>query len=269
MELDDLSPSQLSIAQRLTTLVAPPSAETRSRLLAAMHAAPAGAPAGGRLWRRPGRLRRALLGASAVAVLLGVGVGALGLSAHARPGSPAYSLRLTGEHLRLWIAGPADRERLRVEFARERLQEVHESSHADRAVLETLLRDAHGYLDAAAHDLSASGIDQGTRNDLQHQIGNLQEQENQIGSQLGVEERSGQQGPVGGQHSDGSVGPDHNGAIGSLRSPDGGTGQGDPGPGSEHSGADPSGGDPGRSGAAAPGAHQTDEGSSPTANSGG
>ncbi len=254
MELDDLSPSEERIAQRLTTLVAPLSAETRSRLLAAMHAAPGGAPAAHRSWRWGGRLRLAALGVSAVAVLLGVGIGALGLSAHALPGSPTYSLRVAGEHLRLWTAGPADRERLRVEFARERLEEAHSAPHSDRAVLETLLRDGHSYLQDAARDLSQGEIDTGTRNDVQQQIGNLHEQENQIGSQLGVEAPSGQpESPAGGQGPEGTPEPNQTGSSGGAGASSGGAGRSDAGPGSANSDAgQPGGGQGGAPEQAAP-----------------
>jgi hypothetical protein len=155
MELDpgqDLTPEQMRLGEELAHVVEGPSTEARARIMAAVRAAP-GPVARSRRWRWR---RRALAAAGGLALVAGTGVTALAASAHAVPGSPAYTLRNIGERLRLSIAGTASREELRISFARDRLQQAAAAgSHGDKRVAAELLDDSRSYLQSAKSDLSA------------------------------------------------------------------------------------------------------------------
>jgi hypothetical protein len=146
-----LTPEQTRLGEELAHVVEGPSAEACARIMAAVRAAPGPAARSGRWrWRR-----RALAAAGGLALVAGTGVTALAASAHAVPGSPAYTLRNIGERLRLSIAGTAAREELRISFARDRIQQAAAAgSHGDRRVAAELLDDSRSYLHSAKADLA-------------------------------------------------------------------------------------------------------------------
>lgn len=186
MDVDDLIPAERRLAEALGRLAVTPSPEARARLLAAVRQAPH-PPAIGR--RRPawlGGWRRVVIGAAAGLVLVGTaGAGAMALSAHALPGSPAYALRLAGEHLRLWLATPGERERLRLDFAREHLSEARQADGGNRAAAQTLLHDAAAYLADAGRDLADPGVDAGTRAALARELQSLEDEEKALDAAIG------------------------------------------------------------------------------------
>jgi hypothetical protein len=145
-----LTPEQARLGEELAHLVEGPSPEARARIMAAVRAAPSPAARSGRWrWRR-----RALAAAGGLALVAGTGVTAMAASAHALPGSPAYTLRNVGERLRLGIAGSAGREELRISFARDRIQEAAAAgSHGEKQVAAELLDDSRSYLHSAMADL--------------------------------------------------------------------------------------------------------------------
>jgi hypothetical protein len=154
MELDPghaLTPEQTRLGEELAHVVEGPSPEARARIMAAVRAAPGPVARSGRWrWRR-----RALAAAGGLALVAGTGVTALAASAHAVPGSPAYTLRNIGERLRLSIAGTAAREELRISFARDRIQQAAAAgSHGDKRVAAELLDDSRSYLHSAMADLA-------------------------------------------------------------------------------------------------------------------
>lgn len=182
MELDPgspLTPEQERLGEELTRLVEGPSPEATARIMAAVRAAPGPAVTSGRWrWRK-----RALAAAGGLALLGGSGVTALAASAHALPGSPAYTLRNLGEHLRLDLAGAADRERLRISFARDRLQQAAAAgAHGDSRVAAELLDDSRSYLRSAIADLP--DLPPAERGDVQNELNSAGHQEQTTAGEL-------------------------------------------------------------------------------------
>ncbi len=182
MELEPgtpLTPEQERLGEELTRMVEGPSPEATARIMAAVRAAPGPAVAPGRWrWRK-----RALAATGGLALVAGSGVTALAASAHALPGSPAYTMRNLGERLRLDLAGSADRERLRISFARDRLQQAAAAgSHGDSPVAAELLADSRSYLRSAIaglRDLPAQ-----ERGDVQNELNSAGHQERTTAGEL-------------------------------------------------------------------------------------
>jgi len=227
---DVLTPGQRRIGAELGTLVEGPSPAASARLLAAVRAAHRSAPQARRLfpiWRRV-----ALVGAGLL-VLAGGGVGTLAASSQALPGSPGYAFRLAGERLRLTFAGPTEKERLRIQFASDRLQQAATASaRGDKNVAKDLLHDAGGYLHDANDNVNdATPNERGAVQDEIHALGAQQQAEESQVDQQGQH----QDGPAsrsmapGGQSGGQAGGQQQTGGTGGAGNPEtqaGGTGSG-------------------------------------------
>lgn len=119
--------------------------------------------------RRRGALRRILWPAIAAAVL--VALGTLGAAAAAEPGSPLFALhRLEQSARSAFVASPADRVRLHLQYAQDDLGAANSAarsgqsgSYADalsslRSEMETAAADLRGVPEGAEHDSLASAL---------------------------------------------------------------------------------------------------------------
>jgi len=151
--MDELSPSEQEIARDLSALGADPSPASRESIMRGVHAA---AP---RVrWHLSWRLLTAV---AAAALLLGAStIGAMAASSQALPHSPAYPLRFAGEGIRLAVANPADREHLRIDFARDRFHQAREVVRENRSDAKQLIVDGRDYLAQARRDLSSLSADE-------------------------------------------------------------------------------------------------------------
>jgi hypothetical protein len=150
--IDELSTAEQEIADRLWTLAADPGRETRDSIMQRVRAAShVTAP---RLQQHL-RPRIALVGILAAALLVVSSVGAVAASSQALPDSPAYTLRFTGEQVRLAVASPIGREDLRIQFARDRFHQAQEVLSESRSDAKRLIQDGGDYLVQARHDLSS------------------------------------------------------------------------------------------------------------------
>ena len=198
MERDDdlLSPSQRQLGDELRRLVAGPSPQVSARLMAAVRAAPRPA-APPRQPMSPWR-RVAIVGAAAFA-LVGGGAGAMVASAHALPGSPTYPLRLAGERLRLTFASPSEKERLRISFARDRLnQATAATASGDRTVAKDLLRGSQAYLHDATQNLG--DVERAQGGEVQGELRTVGDQQKAADAQLqqqGQQDNGSGTGPAG------------------------------------------------------------------------
>jgi hypothetical protein len=209
---DTLSPAEELLATELGGLVAGPPPEARARLMAAVRATPLERSTP----KRPRLLRRLAIAAGALFVLLGAGAGSMAASAGALPGTPFYQLRLAGEHVRLTFAGGADKARLRIDFARDRVRQAAAlGAHGDRGVQQQLLSDGEGYLHDARANLGDVGTSQ--RGEVQSQLQQVEEQDR--GTRTEVE----QQGP---SEQNGGSGGARGGSGAPFASPNGGRGSG-------------------------------------------
>jgi hypothetical protein len=150
--MDGLSPSEQETAQELSALADDPSAASWDSIMRGVHAAlPIAAPSA--RWHLSGRLVMAV--AAAVLLLGGSTIGAMAASSQALPHSPAYPLRFAGEGIRLAVASPADREHLRIDFARDRFHQAGDVVRENRSDAKQLIVDGRDYLAQARRDLSS------------------------------------------------------------------------------------------------------------------
>lgn len=181
MELNDiLSPDEAKLTAELSQLAVDPMPESRSAIMAAVRRSQDA--------HRPvlGRWRLALAGVAAVALLMTSAVGALAASSEALPSSPVYSLRLAVEHFWITVAGPADREHLRIRYASERIAQARVTlSRGDHSDSGALLRDSRGYLAEAKKDLGT--VPQGEQEKVQNELNQAEADEHQVEEQLNQE----------------------------------------------------------------------------------
>jgi len=148
---DGLSASELEIADRLWKLAADAGQADTESIMQAVRAARL--TAGPRRQHRPQRI---VLGAlMAAALLLTSAVGAVAASSQALPDSPAYTLRFTGEQVRLAVASPVGREQLRIQFARDRFHQAQDVVSQNRPNAKRLISDGSDYLQQARHEVSS------------------------------------------------------------------------------------------------------------------
>jgi hypothetical protein len=155
--MDELSPSEQETAQELSSLAEDPSPASRDWIMHGIHAALAkGAPRA--RWHLSWRL---VMAVAVAALLLGVGtIGAMAASSQALPHSPAYPLRFAGEGIRLAVASPADKEHLRIDFARDRFHQAGDVVRENRSDAKQLIVDGREYLAQARRDLSSLSADE-------------------------------------------------------------------------------------------------------------
>jgi hypothetical protein len=98
-------------------------------------------------------------------------------------------IRVTGEDIRLALAGPKQRQDLRVGFARDRFQQAREIARTDRADARQLVSDGRGYLAQTRSELSSlSANEQGeVQNELDQAESDAADAENQV-DQAGANE---------------------------------------------------------------------------------
>jgi hypothetical protein len=155
--MDELSPSEQETALELSTLAEDPSPASRDSIMHRVHAAlPTAAPRA--RWHLSWRL---VMAVAVAALLLGVGtIGAMAASSQALPHSPAYPLRFAGEGIRLAVASPADKEHLRIDFARDRFHQAGDVVRENRSDAKQLIVDGRDYLAQARRDLSSLSADE-------------------------------------------------------------------------------------------------------------
>jgi len=183
VELNDgegLSESERSLASALSGLATDASPQRQAAIMSAVRR---------ETGRRPsvlGRWRPVLAGLAAAAVLGGTTLGVFAASSDALPSSPAYPLRLGVEHIRLTVAGPADREHLRISFADARISQAKaQLSQGDRNNADVLLRDSRTYLSEAKSDIGTVPADE--QGQIQSQLNQTQADEQQSETQLSQE----------------------------------------------------------------------------------
>ena len=155
--MDELSPSEQETAHELSTLAEDPSPASRDSIMHGVHAALPTAASRAR-WHLSWRL---VIAVAAAALLLGGGtIGAMAASSRALPHSPAYPLRFAGEGIRLAVASPADKEHLRIDFARDRFHEAVDVIRENRSDAKQLIVDGRDYLAQARRDLSSLSADE-------------------------------------------------------------------------------------------------------------
>ena len=187
MALDDqdLSPQERALATRIAQLASDPIPERSLAIMAAVRSARPTQQTMNRGWRL------GFAGVVAVAILLLSTMGVFAASNEALPSSPAYSLRVVGEQVRIALAGPPDREQLRISFAEARTAQARSRlEHGDRNNATALLRDSRGYLVQARNDLGLLSQDQ--QGQVQNQLNQAENGVNQ------AETQANQQGAGGG-----------------------------------------------------------------------
>jgi hypothetical protein len=179
---DELSPAEQDLAAELSNLASDPSTTARAEI---MHAVVAAARPTDRVRRLPWAWRTAVAVPLALIMVLATTVFAFAASSTALPDSPAYGIRSAGEHVRLTILGPTDRELLRIAFAREHFRQAQDVVHRNRSDASQLLSDGRAYLDDARNQLpSVPAGEQGQVENELDQAGQEQTQtENQVGQQ--------------------------------------------------------------------------------------
>jgi hypothetical protein len=187
MELDDqeLSVDERRLAAELGALAEDASAERRGRIMAAVRSS--NAP------RRAviGPWRVALAGLGAVGILMASTGGAVAASGDALPNSPNYSLRTFGEQVRLVVANPSEREKLRIGFATARIHQAQAILAHDRANAKGLLRDSRQYLNQTRNELGTVPASQ--QGQIQSQLNQAEAAEHQAEAQLNQGGEQGQQ----------------------------------------------------------------------------
>jgi hypothetical protein len=154
--MDELSPSEQEIALELSKLAEDLSPASRNSIMHAVHAALATAPRA--RWHLS---RRLVIAVATAALLLGTGtIGAMAASSQALPHSPAYPLRFAGEGIRLAVASPADKEHLRIDFARDRFHQAGDVVRENRSDAKQLIVDGRDYLAQARRELSSLSADE-------------------------------------------------------------------------------------------------------------
>jgi hypothetical protein len=190
-ELDDLSQAQRDVAEQLSQLAADPGDSARMRIMAAVRRAPGRLTVGQRrvLWARGWRL--ALVATAAFAAIVGGASGAMAASSESLPSSPAYTLRLAGENVRLLVTlDRAAKIKLQAAFVADRLRQAREAvSRVSPQVAKELLRDAHAYLADAQRATAELSADE--RSQAEPTVGDLTVQELNVESDAAEEERTG------------------------------------------------------------------------------
>lgn len=179
MELDDqdMSPEEQRLVAQLEQLGVSPTPQRRLKIMAAVRAAQPASPS------LIGRWRVALAAVGALAVLAASSVGAMASSGDALPNNPNYSLRVFGEQVRLALADPASRERLRISFARARIAQAQTVlKHGDKANAKGLLRDSNQYLDDARKDIG--GLPRSEQGEVESEVDQAQASEHETESHV-------------------------------------------------------------------------------------
>jgi hypothetical protein len=162
---DDLSPAEQDLARELSGLAVDPSPKARESIMRAVSAA---RPAEPQAPRRQLRWRVMTAALAAVLALVTGTVGVLAASSQALPGSPAYSLRGAGEQIRIAFASPVGQEELRIQFARDRFQQVPEVVHQSRSDARRLIDDGSNYLAQTRQNLPS--LSAGQQGQVQNQL---------------------------------------------------------------------------------------------------
>jgi hypothetical protein len=174
---NDLSAVERQLAEEISRLAVDPTPERRAAILRAVRVSQASQPSqlGSRRW--------ALAAVGAIALLLVGTVGAAAASTDALPSSPTYPVRGVVEQSRIWLAGPAAKEQLRIEFAKSRFaQALSALTHGDRSDADVLVRDGSQYLDDARNDIGT--VPAGEQGSVQNQLNQAQNDEQQAEDQL-------------------------------------------------------------------------------------
>ena len=187
MELDDqyLSGDERHLAAELGGLARDAGAERSARIMAAVRSAHAPRRAVFGPWRV------ALAGLGAVGILMASTGGAVAASGDALPSSPNYSLRMFGEQVRLVMADPSARERLRIAFANARIAQAQMILAHDRSNAKGLLRDSREYLTQTRNDLGS--VPAANQGQIQNQLNQAEAAEHQAEAQLNQNGDQGQQ----------------------------------------------------------------------------
>jgi uncharacterized protein DUF5667 len=181
---DDLSPAEQKLANELSGLAVDPSPAAQEAIMRSVRTAVRSVK---RRWRLGWRVTAAAV--AAILILITGTVGVLAATSEALPHSPAYSLRLMGEQIRIAIASPVGREQLRIQFARDRFQQAGQVVQNNRSDARRLVDDGHSYLVQTQRDLpSLSAGEQGQVQNQLNQAGQdeqaAQNQLNQEGNQI-------------------------------------------------------------------------------------
>jgi hypothetical protein len=177
--MDELSQSEQETARELSALAEDPSAASRASIMRGVRAAlPTAAPSA--RWHLSWRLVMAV--AAAALLLVGSTIGAMAASSQALPHSPAYPLRFAGEGIRLAVASPADREHLRIDFARDRFHQAGDVVRENRSDAKQLIVDGRDYLAQARRDLSS--LSAGEQGQVESEINQAGDDERSAEGQL-------------------------------------------------------------------------------------
>jgi hypothetical protein len=187
MELDDqdLTLDERRLAAELGALAEDASAERRNRIMAAVRSSHAPSRSVIGPWRV------ALAGLGAVGILMASTGGAVAASGDALPNSPNYSLRTFGEQVRLALADPSGREKLRIAFATTRINQAQAILVHDRSNAKGLLRDSRQYLNQTRNELGTVPSNQ--QGQIQKQLNQAEAAEHQAEAQLNQGGEEGQQ----------------------------------------------------------------------------
>lgn len=187
---DDLTPAEQDLARKLSGLAVDPSPAARESIMRAVSAAGV-AEAQAAPHRRPRWRVMAALVAALLLLITGT-VGAMAASSQALPDNPAYALRGAGEQIRIALANPLGKEELRIQFARERFQQVPSIVHRSRSAASRLIIDGRAYLDQAHNNLlSLSPEEQGQVETQLNQAGQDQHgAQNQLNQNQGGDQQN-------------------------------------------------------------------------------
>jgi hypothetical protein len=186
---DELSAAEEQLARELRNLAVDPSSATRASIMRSVMAASKPPSRSAGLGLRV-RVLTALLAATALLVAGSLGVYAA--SSEALPSSPAYSVRWAGEQVRLVVAGPLDREQLRIQFARDRFQQVQGVVRQNRSDAKQLIDDGNSYLDEARGSLGSLSADE--QGQVENQLNQAGQDEQAAQGELNQEGQQGQSG---------------------------------------------------------------------------
>jgi hypothetical protein len=185
---DELSPAEQDLAHELSRLAVDPDPAARETIMRAVRGA-VRAPAPAERWR----LRRRVMAAGVAAVLLAITgtAGVMAASSQALPDSPAYTLRVAGEQVRLVIDSPVGREQLRIQFARDRFRQAEQIVNVNRSDARRLLEDGGSYLDQTRRDLPSLSSEQ--QGQVENQLGQAGQDQKAAESQVNQGGDQGQQ----------------------------------------------------------------------------
>jgi hypothetical protein len=175
----DLSPDEQDLAAELSSLASVPSPAARAEIMDAVRTATH--RMGPR--RLPWAWRTAAAVPLAVTMVLATTAFAFAASSSALPDSPAYGIRSTGEHVRLAVLGPTDRELLRIAFARQHFRQAQDAVHSNRSDATQLLRDGRAYLDDTRNELSS--VPAGEQGQVENELNQATQEESQTENQVG------------------------------------------------------------------------------------